>query len=93
MDETVARSMLTVALHEYRGRPYRDLAGMVGQVDVREVRAPDGTALQIELQVMWDGTPGGAVLVLGAIDDGRLRAFRPLTLDFIRNPDGSFAGE
>ena len=93
MDETAARSILTAALQEYRGRPYRDLAGMVGQLDVREVRAPDGTALQIELQVMWGGTPGEAVLVLGAIDDGGLRAFCPLTLDFIRNPDGTFAGE
>ena len=35
----------------------------------------------------------GAKQVLGAIDDGRLRAFRPFTLDFIRNPDGSVAGE
>jgi len=92
MDEDTARSILSAALQEYRGTPYQGLAGIVGQLDVREVRAPDGTRYQLEFQVLWDGKTGGAVRVLGAIDDGGLRAFRPLTLDFIRNPDGSYSG-
>jgi hypothetical protein len=33
------------------------------------------------------------VHVLGAIDDGGLRAFVPLCDDFIMAPDGSFVGE
>jgi hypothetical protein len=93
MDEDTARSILGAAMREYRGRPYQALAAIVGQADVREVRAPDGTRYQLEVQVLWDEKPGGALRVLGAIDDGRLRAFWPLTLDFIRNPDGTFAGE
>jgi hypothetical protein len=93
MDEDTARSILGAAMREYRRRPYQALAGIVGQADAREVRAPDGTRYQLELQVLWDEKPGGPVRVLGAIDDGRLRAFWPITLDFIRNPDGTFAGE
>ena len=70
MEEDTARSILSAALQEYRARPYQTLAGIVGQMNVREVRAPDGTRYQLELQVLWDGKTGGAVRVLGAIDDG-----------------------
>jgi hypothetical protein len=31
--------------------------------------------------------------VIVAIDDGRWRAFSPLSVDFIMAPDGSFVGE
>lgn len=93
MDEEAAGSILGAAMREYRRRPYPALAAMVGQTDAREVRAPDGTRYQLEVQVRWDATVGGPVRVLGAIDDGRLRAIWPLTRDFIRNPDGSFADE
>jgi hypothetical protein len=48
---------------------------------------------QLEFSVVWDGRPGGDVHVLGAIDDGRWRAFVPLTRDFIKAADGSFVGE
>jgi hypothetical protein len=93
MDEDTARSILDGAMQEYRRQPYQALADLVGQAGAREVRAPDGTGYQVEVQVLWDSKVGEALRVLGAIDDGRLRAFRPLTLDFIRNPDGSVAGE
>jgi len=93
MDEDTARAILIAAMREYRRRPYQALAAIVGQADLREVRAPDGTRYQLELQVLWDEKPGGPVRVLGAVDDGRLRAFWPLTTDFIRNPDGTLAGE
>lgn len=93
MDVDTARTLLHAAMQEYRRRSYQALAGMVGHAEVREVRAPDGTRYQLECQVFWDGRAGGAVRVIGAVDDGRLRALCPLTLDFIRNPDGSLAGE
>lgn len=35
----------------------------------------------------------GAIRVIGSIDDGGWRAFRPLSDDFIRAPDGTFVGE
>ena len=42
---------------------------------------------------MWDGKKDGNLRIIGAIDDGGLRAFIRLTEDFILTPDGSFVGE
>jgi len=39
------------------------------------------------------GQPGGAVRVLGSIDDGGLRSFWRISQDFILAPDGKFVGE
>jgi hypothetical protein len=47
----------------------------------------------LEIQFFWDAKPDGAVRVIGSIDDGGWRAFRPLSDDFIRAPDGTFAGD
>jgi hypothetical protein len=93
MDEETAEGILQATMKDYRRRSYEALTRLVGRSDVREVRAPDGTRYQLEFTVLWDDKPGGAIRVLGSIDDGRLRAFWPLTRDFIRNPDGNFAGE
>jgi hypothetical protein len=48
---------------------------------------------QLQVSVVWDRRSGGDVRVLGAIDDGRWRAFVPLTRDFIKAPVGSLIGE
>jgi hypothetical protein len=57
------------------------------------MRGPDGREYQIEVEVMWDDQPGGAVRVLAAIDDGSFRAFLALSDDFIMGPDGQFIGK
>jgi hypothetical protein len=93
MNEETAEPILQATMKEYRGRSYEALLHFVGQNDVREVEAPDGSRYVVEATVLWDGEPGGSIRVIGSIDDGGLRAFRPLTRDFIRNPDGSFAAE
>jgi hypothetical protein len=36
---------------------------------------------------------GGAIRVIGTVDDGGWRAFRPLTEDFIVGPNEQFVGE
>jgi hypothetical protein len=43
-----------------------------------------GAEYQIEIQVFWDDRINGDLRVIGSIDDGKLRAFFPLTLDFIK---------
>ena len=45
------------------------------------------------MRLCWDAHPNGNVRVSAGIDDGGLRAFLPLTSDFIKAPDGSFVGE
>jgi hypothetical protein len=42
---------------------------------------------------VWDDRTGGDLRVIGSIDDGGWRAFRPLSSDFIVRPDGTFVGE
>jgi hypothetical protein len=93
MDEDTARSILGAATREYRRWLYQALAAIVGHIDAREVREPDGTRDQLDLQVLWDENAGGAVRVLGPsmtvgfVPSGRSRS------TFIRNPAGSLAGE
>jgi hypothetical protein len=66
------------------------LQRLVNEQDTFETRGPSGALYQIEFEAVWDGARGGNLRVLGHIDDGGLRAFFPLTEDFIIAPDGSF---
>jgi hypothetical protein len=45
------------------------------------------------VEVHWDDRPGGALRVLGTIDDGGWRALKPLCDDLLLAPDGRFVGE
>lgn len=93
MDKEKAMAILEEQLRLYRTKSYAELKDLLGQVDAYEVATPDGFAYQIEIQVFWDGKPDGNIRVIGAIDDGRWRAFCPLSDDFIITPDGAFLGE
>lgn len=86
MDRETAEAVLRTSLDEYRQLSFRDLVRRIGLIDTREVTAADRTRFQLEFQVFWDGASGGDVRVLGAIDDGGLRALKPLTQDFLVSP-------
>jgi hypothetical protein len=96
MDKTEARTILAEHLSSYRVLAYADLVKLVGTNSVVEVLGPSGTEYQIEIDVGW-GSPrdrGVDVLVMGAIDDGRLPgAISPLSDSFIMTPDGKLVGE
>ena len=94
VDKQEAKRLLAKELEWWRQRPYVELASFVGQEPVTgEVQGAAGTSYQYEIQVFWDGKAGGNVRVVGAIDDGGIRAFLPLTDDFIMATDGNFVGE
>ena len=93
MDTGEARLTLRQYLAGYRSRSYADLVEHIGQTDAVAVDGPSGAVYQIEVEVRWDDKPRSNVRVLGAIDDGGLRAFAPLCEDFIMAPDDSFVGE
>jgi hypothetical protein len=59
----------------------------IGTIETPEVIGVSGTRYQIEIEPIWDAMPGGAIRVLGAIDDGGLHAFVPVTLDFLVAPE------
>jgi hypothetical protein len=93
MNNSAARTIIDAELATYRERSYAELVAVTGQEPFRTEISRDGVTYQVEIVVVWDAQPGGAVRVLGSIDDGGWRAFVPLTADFIMAPDGSFVGE
>jgi hypothetical protein len=89
MPEKVPRALLQAAMLEHETLSYDALAGRIGRVHTRTERGTDGRTYQIEIEAEWDDQPGGAVRVVGAIDDGSFRNFLPLSAEFIVAPDGS----
>jgi hypothetical protein len=87
MDREEALSLLDAKLDGYRKLTYDQLAARVGDEEFPEVTGPSGAEYQIEIQIIWDGKPGGDVRVLAAIDDGGWRAFMPLSADLLVTPD------
>jgi hypothetical protein len=88
MNREEALSILNSKLDQYRQMSYAELSAMVGGEECQEAVGPSGVEYQIEIQVMWDHRPNGDIRVLGAIDDGGLRAFVPLSSDLLVKPVG-----
>jgi hypothetical protein len=89
VDKVEARSVLLAQLEDWGRRSYAELVREVGQSRQFEATGRSGTRYQVDVQVRWDDKPNGDIRVLGSIDDGGLRAFAPLTADFILGPDGA----
>jgi hypothetical protein len=87
MDREEALSLLDASLDQYRNMSYAELTSRVGDEEFPEVVGPSGVEYQIEIQIRWDCKPDGDIRVMGAIDDGGLRAFMPLCSDLIVRPD------
>lgn len=94
MNDREAIELLERELAGIRGESYDELVRRIsaGSVALERI-GPSGVRYQVEVQVFWDDHRGGNVRVTGSIDDGRWRAFVPLSRDFIKGPDGSFIGE
>ena len=93
MDNREAAAVLREHLAGYRRRSYSELVGLRGRPQIAELQGGSGTRYQVEVEVHWDGQAGGAVRVLGSIDDGGWRSFRPVSQDFILRSDGTFVEE
>ncbi|HWM13462.1 MAG TPA: hypothetical protein VNO56_03205 [Gaiellaceae bacterium] len=79
-----ARGVLAAELAKLRGLSYSELvARLLDRKETVQVVAASGTTYQVEVQGLWDDRPGDDLRVLGAIDDGGLRAFVPLTDGFL----------
>lgn len=89
MDRKAALKVLSRHLEGYRTLSYEQLTQLVGKAPET---GEDGS-FQLEIQVLWDSTPGGDVRVVGSVDDGGLRALFPLTDGFIVNSQGGFVDE
>jgi hypothetical protein len=93
LDTRAAQKVLDKWVAKLRSVPYRELASRVGSVTTDDVARDGERSWQVEVQVAWEDEPDGNVRVTVSIDDGGLRAFVPLTNDFIKAPSGEFIGE
>ena len=93
MDQEVAIQLIDAEIAKLRMRPYRELAKLVGSTETREIAGEDRKTYQLEIQFFWDGPKHGPIRVMVSADDVGLRAFHPLTRDFIMALDGTFIGE
>jgi len=89
MDGKEAQELLARHLDHHRTRSHRELQALITEPEVVELDGPSGTRFCIEVQAIWDSQVGGDLRVIGSIDDGGWRAFKPLTDDFIIRPDGT----
>jgi hypothetical protein len=89
MDRNEAHELLRQQLDRHRTRSHRELRSLIAEPEVVELAGPSGTRFCIEVLAVWDSQIGGDIRVIGSIDDGGWRAFKPLSDDFIMRPDGT----
>jgi len=94
MDNTEARAVLSKELAKYRAKTYGQLVEqLLGKAQTYEVPAQSGVTYQVEVQAFWDDKTNAILRVSGAIDDRGIRAYMPLTEDFLVSPSGEFVDE
>ncbi len=94
MDTADARAVLSQELARYRAKSYGELVRqLLGKQDTYEVRSSSGVKYQLEIQAFWDDKPNDVLRIMGAIDDGGVRAYVPVSEDFLIAPTGEFIGE
>jgi hypothetical protein len=91
MNTAEAKLILARELARYRGQPFEELLSLLQEVETHELSGPSGASYQLEFQAFWDEVRNRKLLrVTGAIDDGGLGAFAPVTDSFLVSPDGKF---
>lgn len=93
MDSNEACVLLRRQLDLYRTRSHHELQSLIAEPEVMELVGPSGTRFCIEILAVWDSKVGGDLRVIGSIDDGGWRAFRPLSDDFIMRRDGTLVSD
>jgi len=86
MNKQEARALLGDQLDRMAGTGYAALAARLGENVVLEATGASGARYQIEIQIVWDAAPRGALRLLGGIDDGGLSAFVPLSESRLLDP-------
>ena len=95
MNKIEAKSILDAELAKFRAKSFADLVKLIEEPVTFEITAPSGTWYQLEFDATWDDPdkPNDVLRVFGSIDDGGIRAYSPLSDDFLITPTGEFVGE
>jgi hypothetical protein len=90
MDKTEAGHLLNEQMKTLKCLSYSELCSWIksGKSETPLVKGQSGSEYCIELEVRWEDKPGGAIRVLGSIDDGGWASIIPLSADFIVYPNG-----
>jgi hypothetical protein len=92
MDRAEAARILHKHLDELEVLGYAELSSRIGHDEVLTITGSSGHEYQIEVTILWDRDPGGAIRILGGIDDGGLSAFLPLSAGRLIDPQSKPAG-
>lgn len=95
MNKNEAQQILNEELLHFQDKSYDELQTSIGSPRVIKRNGASGIPYVIEIEVFWDNPKkiDSDLRVIGSIDDGKfLSAFRPLSSDFIMDPDGNFIG-
>ena len=93
MNHELVSALIDEWIQQLKQRPYDALVELMGQPQTRTATLKDGNCCMLRAEVFWDGERGGDIRVFVSADDGRWRAFRALTSEFIMMPDGCVVGE
>lgn len=89
MDRMEAQLLLDDELDKYAAEPWERLRSRVGAAPlVSAVSGATGSKYQVEVEFVWDDPPDQALRILGAIGDGGLTAWFPLSADRLVRPPG-----
>lgn len=86
MNKTEGSAILDDEMERLRAMSHADMQKLIGSPHVVERAGPGGAVYQIEIEAIWDDPrqAGGALRVLGSLDDGGLLpALVPLCADRI----------
>ena len=93
MNKKEARTVLESQITDLRGKSLSELELLIGNQDVEKVQGDSGSIYYVERDALWDDRKNRHLRVMVSVDDGGMRAFHPLSDDFIVGPDGRFIGE
>lgn len=87
-NRTEAEQLLEDRLARYRRMSWSECAALAeGEPFTEEALGRSGERYQVEIQVFWERCQDGPLRVLGSIDDGRLRAYAPLSRSWVLKPE------
>ena len=94
MNTTEATALLEAELQPFRALSHAQLCPLLRAPVATQVVAPSGGRYQVLVQAAWVDRPGGALRVVGGIDDSGWQRFTPLVASFVMDAprDGAPAG-
>lgn len=93
LNESEALEVLRPRLANFRSEPYSSLISRIDAEPITETIQVGEVMYQLGFLFVWDNRRGGNVRVIGMVDDGGIRAYHPLSDDFIKAPNEEFVGE